>query len=146
MRKFIIVSLIILVIATAVFFWHRQKKTAEAIKVERSIFGGLTRNEFTLKVKNEWRKHWIELTEKYILDSPEGATWRTTIENQLVASSSTTPLTEAVYDASLMAWSKENPKAWDKVWSRGWLTETYVKGVMNLDPNKTEINNILKTV
>lgn len=145
MKRTIIILLVVLIIGGIAFLTLRNRNAKKVEKEERKIFGGLTRSQFTDKLKNAWRREAIQGTYEYIMKdgSAEAQEWRDNIASDEARNGRTRPFEEAVMAHAVYV-SPSRGKAWDVEWSNLWLLNL-VKS-MGVNPDEPEVYDILVTI
>jgi len=122
MKKFIVIGVIALVIV-AIILCIINKEAKK--KKERSAFSGYTRDELKRKLQLAWKDKYFEAAQEHIKIADDLAAWRDTLQQDALDNNKT--FDQVVYEHVQFGWAKDNPKAWDTAWSRGWLEHVYLK-------------------
>lgn len=145
MRTFVIILTVVIIISVTAFLLMRKKENAIVTK-ERSVYNGLTRSEFVLKLQQAWKDKWLAVTKNYILTEEAGREWRTAIETEMSKQGiAPANLEKEIELAALSSWATVQPKAWTNKWSQGWLGN-YAKNTMLVDTKNTDILQVLQSI
>jgi hypothetical protein len=140
--KKLIIILVIVAVIISIFLFRKFKKGAQ-VKQELNTYGGLTRDEFKAKLEKAWKDKYYKVVQDALrLPEDWAKEWRASIDES-VSNDPDLDFEGALLKAAQFSYAKDNPKANDKVWSTGWISEVYVRQQLKLDPNEPAIREVI---